>query len=268
MALIAIHTRKRDLRRRFTGVLERRHEVAGTPSWQGFRRLVRERPVTAGIAELGSVGESGGSAVGRLLRLRSSFPGLGLVVLVRRHRDPAVLFRLGTTGVRNVVLLGVEGVDRFLERSVNRSLERGAAARVTRALSPHLPVRELEAVRTALNGVHHRWSAGEFAAAVGLSRPFLSECLKEQGLPSAGRLLLWTRLLHAGYWLGDPGRTGESVSRQLEYANGSTFRRALRGYTGATPTEVVESGGFGFVLRRFLDRCEFDGRLPDRFSAA
>lgn len=267
MALIAIHGRERALRQRFGRVLERRHEVAETPSWEGFRRLVRERPVTAGITELGSTAGPG-SALGRLLRFRTSFPGLGLVVLVRRHRDPSVLFRLGSTGVRNVVLLGVEGVERFLERSVDQALERGAAALTTRAVSPCLPARELNAVRTALDGVHHRWSAGEFAAAVGLSRPFLSECLKEHGLPSTGRLLLWTRLLHAGYWLTDPGRTGESVSRQLEYANGSTFRRALRSYTGATPTEVVESGGFRFVLRRFLDRCELDDRVHGRFSAA
>ena len=63
------------------------------------------------------------------------------------------------------------------------------------------------------------------------------------------------RRVVAGCWLSEPGRTGESVSRQLEYANGSTFRRALRNYVGATPTEVREEGGLSLVLSRFLNRC-------------
>lgn len=268
MALTALHARSRTLRRRFASVLESDHEVAESASWKGFRRLVRERPATVGVVELGSVG-TGGSAVGRLRRFRSSFPGLGLVVLIQQHRDPGVLFRLGSVGIRNVLLLDVDGVDRFLVRSVGRALERGVTSLVTRAVSAYLPVRELEAVRAALDGVHRRWSAEEFAGHVGLTRPFLSECFKEWGLPSVGRLLLWTRLLHAGYWLPDPGRTGESVSRQLEYSNGSAFRRALRNRTGATPTEVVEAGGFPFVLRHFLDACGFDAEARKRrFSAA
>lgn len=268
MGLIAIHARDRQLRRHFSEALKPAHETVGSPSWDGFRRLVRERPTIAGVADLASLG-GGESAVGRLLRFRSSFPGLGLVVVVQRHRDPVVLFRLGTMGIQNVVLMDVDGVDRFLPRSVGRALERGVTARVSRAVSAYLPPRQLMAVRIGLDGIHRQWSAEEFADEVGLSRPFLSECLKEGGLPSAGHFLLWTRLLHAGYWLPDPGRTAESVSRQLEYSNGSAFRRALRKRTRATPTEVVESGGFSFVLRHFLDACDFESSAGGRrFSVA
>ena len=90
---------------------------------------------------------------------------------------------------------------------------------------------------------------------MGLSRPHLSVCLKEFGLPSAGHLMGWVRLLHAGRWLSDPGRSAESVSRQLDYSSGAAFRRALRAYVGATPSRVAEGGGLGFVLERFLRRC-------------
>jgi AraC-like DNA-binding protein len=61
--------------------------------------------------------------------------------------------------------------------------------------------------------------------------------------------------MHAGLWLSEPGRTGESVSRQLEYSSGAAFRRALKHYTGATPTETVERGGLDFVLSCFLRAC-------------
>jgi AraC-like DNA-binding protein len=128
---------------------------------------------------------------------------------------------------------------------------------VARALSPYLPRRELEAVRIAMEGVHHRWSADTFARVVGLSRPFLSERLKACCLPSAGHLLIWARLLHAGFWLEEPGRTGESVSRQLEYSSGAAFRRVLKLYTGATPGEVIEGGGLHFVMARFQETCGF-----------
>lgn len=270
MGLAAIYARDRGWRTQLSRTLQERHDTAGSASWSGFQRLVLERPVTAAVVDLESLGGSG-SAVGTLLRFRSRYPGLGLVVLVRRHRDPGLLFRLGTVGIHNLLLVDVEGVDRTLRRSVSRALERGVASLVTRAVSSYLPARELGALRLALDGVHRRWSAEEFAAEVGLSRPFLSECLRECGLPTTGHLLLWTRLLHAGYWLSDPGRTAESVSRQLEYCDGSAFRRALRNRTGSTPTELIRAGGFSFVLRRFLDACGFgrgDEALRRRFSAA
>lgn len=256
MALIAVHARDRGLRHRIVAVLGGDHELAGSPSWEGFERMVRERPATVGVVDLASL-RRGRGAVGPLLRFRARFQGLGLVLLVQRHRDPVVLFRLGSTGIQNLVLMEQEGLGHFLPKSVGRALERGAASLVTRAVSAYLPGREFRAVRTALDGVHRRWSAEEFAEVVGLSRPFLSECFKEWGLPSVGHFLLWTRLLHAGYWLTDRGRTAESVSRQLEYSSGAAFRRALKHYTGATPTEVVEAGGFSFVLRHFLDACSF-----------
>ncbi len=256
MALITVFARDRGLRGRVAEVLDEDHTVAGSPSWSSFARLVRERPATAGVVDLGSL-PSGAGAVGPLVRFRTRFPGLGLVVLVHQERDPVVLFRLGGTGIQNVVLLGHESMSRVLPKSVGRALDRGVASLVSRAVSAYLPAREFRAVRRGLDGIHEHWSAKEFSAEIGLSRPFLSECFKEWGLPSVGHFLLWTRLLHAGYWLTDPGRTAESVSRQLEYSSGAAFRRALKHYTGETPTGVIERGGFSFVLRHFLDACSF-----------
>lgn len=270
MGLAAIYAKDRSWRARLAGSLDECHDTAGSPSWTGFQRLVLERPVTAAVVDLESLGRSG-SAVGTLLRFRSRFPGLGLVVLVHRRRDPGLLFRLGTVGIHNLLLVEVEGVEGSVERSVARALDRGVASLVTRAVSSYLPARELGVLRLALDGVHRRWSAEEFADEVGLSRPFLSECLRGCGLPTTGHLLLWTRLLHAGYWLSDPGRTAESVSRQLEYCDGSAFRRALRNRTGSTPTELIRAGGFSYVLRCFLDACGFgrgEDALRRRFSAA
>ena len=161
----------------------------------------------------------------------------------------------------NLVLLSMGGLEWELRRWVARVGLKGVTSTVLRSLSPFVPTRELNAVRTAVDGVHHDWSAEEFADVVGLSRPFLSERFKRCGLPSAGHLLVWVRLMHAAQWLPDPGRTGQSVSRQLTYSSGAAFRKALRNYVGGTPTQVAENGGLSYVLGRFMAACGFVGRL-------
>lgn len=265
MAFVALLTRDRALRGLVERTVEGAHSIAGTPSWQGLGRTVRERPVTLAVLDVSTL-PGDRPLESAIAELRSSFPNLGLILLASRHQNPVSLFHLGRAGIPHLILLGVEELDRELPRALLRASERGASTLVARALGPYLPARELAAIRIAMNGVHHRWSAEEFAARVGLSRPFLSERLKACGLPSAGHLLVWTRLLHAGFWLAEPGRTGESVSRQLEYSSGAAFRRALRLYTGATPTKVIREGGLSFVMDRFLDACRL-GRNR-RFTAA
>jgi len=241
-------------------------EVVVASSWPGLLRLVRERPVTTSVLDAGAL-PAGKTPVQAVLDLRSRFTNLGLVILFHRHTDPVELFQLGRAGLPNLVLLEVEDLSRAVPMALQRAEERGATAMVVRAMSPYLPRRELRAVRLAMDGVHQCWSADDFASAVGLSRPFLSERLKAHHLPSAGHLLIWAKLLHAGFWLEEPGRTGESVSRQLEYSSGAAFRRSLKLYTGATPTEVAQRGGLRLVLERMFDACGL-APIRNRVTAA
>jgi AraC-like DNA-binding protein len=256
MSFLALYSRDRGLGGALERLLADQHALARTPSWPGLVRMVRDRPITMALVDLA---ERSGVEEG-LLELRALFPHLGLVLMARRHDDPVALFRLGRAGIQNLILLSVESLDRELPRTLLRASEDGTAALVTRRLSAYLPRRELRVVREALVGVHRRWSADEFAARLGLSRPHLSVRLRELGLPSTGHLLTWARLLHAGRWLEEPGRTGESVSRQLEYSSGAAFRRALRHYTGATPRKVIDAGGLDFVLGRFVETCRLSPR--------
>lgn len=250
MSLLALFSRDRTL----AGTLERSlpgRSLVRSPSWPGLIRVVRERPVTMALVDLA---EAEGVEEG-LVELRAGFPFLGLVLMARRHDDPVALFRLGRAGIRNLILLSVDHLERELPRTLARAEEEGTSSLVARRLSAYLPRRELRAVRQALDDVHLRRSADDFAARIGLSRPHLSVRMKRLGLPSTGHLLTWARLMHAARWLEEPGRTGESVSRQLEYSSGAAFRRALKQYTGATPSQVTERGGLNFVIARFVERC-------------
>jgi AraC-like DNA-binding protein len=253
MALLAVLASDRRLELCLTELLEPKHSLALGHSWGGLNRVIRERPVTAAIIDLEAVARY--PSVERVLAgLRMRFPHLGLILLLQKDRDPFTLFRLGRAGIRDLVLLPVAELEHGLARCVARAGEGGATSFVVRGLSRFLPRREVRTAFLAMDSVHQRWSAEEVAEEVGLTRPYISECFKRVGLPSLGHFLLWTKLLHAGHWLEEPGRTGESVGRQLEYSSGAAFRRALKSYTGATPTQIREGGGIRLVFRRFLTR--------------
>jgi AraC-like DNA-binding protein len=261
MALVTLLTRDRKVEQAAVATLEGIHRVPRIATWSKLLWWVREHPATCVVAD--------GAALPRrhpgmaLRGFMDLFPSVPVVVVAPEAIGGGALFRLGREGLTDLVLVPLDGMAGALPRVVHRSLARGSTdGLVTRAISPSLPRRELEAVRLAMEAVQQGWDTDDFAGRAGLSRAHLSVLLRARGLPSAGRLLTWARMLHAGRWLCDPGRTAESVSRQLSYANGATFRRALRNYVGATPTGLIEDGGVMKVLERFVQECDL--HLPPR----
>jgi len=260
MPFLALLTRDVEVERAVRRPLHDHHLVARAGGWDRLLHLIRERPVTCALLDETALPRAGGAA-GAVAELRSDFPSLALILIARPEMDPFDLLQLGRAGVDQLILVRVDDLERDVGEVVGKALSRSTEALVARAISPYLPGRALGTVRLSLEGAQHGWSAGGLASTAGFSRPHLSVCLKAVGLPSVGHLLVWARLLHAARWLTDPGRSAESVSRQLDYSSGAAFRRALRSYTGATPTEVIEAGGLSFLLDRFLARC---GVGPER----
>ncbi|MDZ7779234.1 MAG: helix-turn-helix domain-containing protein [Gemmatimonadota bacterium] len=258
MALIAMLTRVRETNEAVTHVLGREHEIVRAATWSRLVWSLHERPVTVAVLD--------GAALARIhperaiVELRRRYPSLGIVVLARDVTDAGTWFRLGRAGLSDLVILPLDGMAPALPRAIRNALDGSTASVVERVVSPSLPRRERNAVRWTLEGVQRGWDTDEVCARAGLTRPHMSVCLRAHGLPSVGRLLTWVRMLHAGRWLSDPGRTGESVSRQLGYANGATFRRALRNYVGATPSEVAALGGLLPVLECFVQACDLEVR--------
>lgn len=266
MALLALLTRDGEVEGTVRRQLEPRHAVARIGGWDRFMLTLRERPVTGAVVDEAYLPLPEHPA-GHVAELRRRFPSVALVWLARPACEPMRLLQLGRAGVHHLLIARLDDLSAELPGCVARSLSGATEPLVTRHISPYLPPRALTAARLALDGVHRHLSAEGLADLMGLSRPHLSVGLRDAGLPSAGHLLVWARLLHAGRWLLDPGRSAESVSRQLDYANGATFRRALRRYVGATPTQVVAGGGLALVLERFLRRCGL-GRPGTGRSAA
>lgn len=267
MPLLTVLTRDAAIRAAVDAPPGGRLSVAGARSWLRLLRLVRERPVTAVVIDSGALPYDlePDNAVRELGRL---FPSLSTVFVARPELDPWALLGLGRAGIENLMLLQLDELPVELPRAVRRAAAVDTASQVTRIIGGRLPRRELAAVRAALDGVQLGWSADDLARALGVTRAHLSVRLRSVGLPSAGHLLTWAKMLHAGRWLGEPGRTAQSVSRQLEYSSGAGFRRALHNYVGGTPSWVKEAGGFRFVLGRFLDVSGLGDSLRDGRSVA
>jgi AraC-like DNA-binding protein len=267
MALVTVLTRDREVLQAVLSPLLEEHSVAATRSWERLSWLVRERPATAVVLDSGAL-PAHLTEDAAVSELRRRYPSVATLFVVGPGADPVSLFRLGRAGLGSLVLLPVDRLAGEIARAMRTALLSGTGSLVLRAVTTYVPARESLALRMALEGVQRGWSTEDLAARLGITRPHLSVRLKDAGLPSAGHLLIWTKLLHAGRWLTDPGRSAESVSRQLEYSSGAAFRRVLRTYLGATPTQVKEEGGLRLVLRRFLDACGLgDSVVLDRSVA-
>jgi AraC-like DNA-binding protein len=230
-------------------------------------RVVRELPVVSVIVDSDAVTD-GWEAEALIHEVSRRFPSLGIVLIARPTLSPVVLLHLGRQRIGGLRVLRFGELDRGLVPNLVRAAGRGVRSRVMRSVGNQLMASERAVLTTALDAALLGWGADELAAASGWTRAHLGVRLREAKLPPPGRLLLWARLLHAAQWISEPGRTAQSVSRQLGYANGATFRRALRNYLGRTPTQLVAEGGFEVALARFLDVCGLDDSLRLRRSVA
>lgn len=261
MASITLLTRDRVIETAAAYTLRPDHGVARVATWSKLVWWTREQPATCTIVDGATLPRR--SPEHALQEFGRLYPSVPLILVAREGMAAHALFHLGRSGLSNLVLLPFDGLALELPRVIRAALaDRSTATLVTRVVSPSLPRRELRAVRLAVEAPLHGWDTDELAGRVGLTRAHLSVLLRARGLPSAGHLLTWARMLHAGVWLTDPGRTAESVSRQLAYSSGAAFRRALRNYVGATPTQVVEQGGITKVLERFVQACDLP--MPPR----
>lgn len=267
MALIPVLSPDPRLTRLVSDATSERFGVARASSWDRLLWLVRERPATAVVLDSAGFPDAP-EADERIVDLRRRFPSLACVVVFRPGTDRVMLLRLGRAGIPDLEVVPGEDISTDVARAIARASRRGARSIVLRAVGMRIRLPERQIIRAALDGALLGWKSDDLAQWAGWTRPHLSVRLKDQGLPSTGQLLLWAKLLHAGQWLTEPGRSAESVARQLEYSNGPVFRRALRNYLGATPTEVVSAGGLSFVLDRFLDVCGLGDSVRDTLSVA
>ncbi|MEM7415415.1 MAG: helix-turn-helix domain-containing protein [Gemmatimonadota bacterium] len=266
MALITVLSRNPDV----VAAVEHFRPVAPVTvarGWERMEALVLTRPVTDVIFDGASFERS--DDVGRLLAdFHQDFPSVGLTYVDHGQLDGQNFLTAGLIGREGLSFGSYGDVRAGVRQGLTRSAIRSPTGMLLRAVGNRTPRFGRETLRAAMFAATLGWPSDRFARHVGYTRPHLSSLLRATRLPSPGQLLTWAKLLHAGHWLCDPGRTGQSVAAQLDYANGATFRRALRTYVGLTPTQVVALGGFDAVCRVFLDVTGLADSVEDGLSAA
>lgn len=250
LALLAVLQHDARSRARLASALGREHALVACASWDELCCVVAERPVEACIVD--PYGPHSPVPLPVVKRLRQRHPALAVIVYADFCGRELHLFHLGRLGVNAIIMAGRDDSTPTLRAIVAAALAESVAALMAAALNGRVPERELLAARWAVEHAHEGPRVKDLAAAFGVSRSTLNARLRAARLPSAGRLLIWGKLLRAARWLEEPGRTVEAIAYRLGYGNAAGFRRALRRRAGATPSEVTRCGGVRFVLDAFM----------------
>lgn len=237
------------------------HEVVFASDWDDLHQRVGLRP--AGVAVVDPYG-SGSDGMDRCAGFHHRFPSVALLPYAEfsPRRVPDVL-RLAGLGVRQLVVRGQDDGPDELSRRVRSAGADGLCGAVLRALGGAVPPSLAPLVCHLLQHTGAPLCPDQ-AARVSFCHPkTLRAHLRVARLPSLNRLIVWTRLFHAAYLLGEDDRSVESVALALDFPSVGALRVQLRRYAGVCPQQVREGGGLAPLLRAFLAQ-----RPPERRKTA
>ena len=223
------------------------HDVVAVSSWNVLRDVVR----TSG-AEVAVVDPSVESTPPA-----SGVPALGIDVVeciaaivpvvvyaVLTPRTARFMSHTNASAVRQLVLHGIDDDPERL-RQIIEGL--GASAADTALVRPIIAALSASgappalgaAIRLLFRTPRRFRSAADLAAASGLSRRWVNECLAAAGLAPARVLVIAARVWRAYHDLQIPGASVSAVASRLAYPDIKSFRRHARSCTGIPPSEWI-----------------------------
>lgn len=217
-------------------------------------RVVRERPVDAVLV---SVHECRAEQADVLDSLVRGFPEVPTVALVTKHDPalPALLLRLGATGVRQVVDVTSPAGWGQLRRVVAEPTSR-STARILAGLFDCLPelASDTRLFLETLVRLAPSTPAVRSLATHSHTRPStLMSRFHRAGLPSPKMYLAAVRLLYAAHFFEWDGLSIADVAYRLEYSSPQSFGRHLRAMMGITPGEFRRRFPFALAMNRFVE---------------
>ena len=236
---------------RLIEALGEEHVILACPGWDRLRDLLGSHRVDGCILDLERSGRD--DALRPLEEIRLGHPGLAVVVYTDFHGRELDLFLLGRLGVDGVVLAGREDDSSLIRQVVDRALASALAGWVVARLGGRLDPVGVAALRWAVEHARDTPDVARFSEAVGMSPRVLNVRLRSAGLPSAGRILLWGRLLRCAGMMRGRAATLETVAYRLGYSSASALRRAMRQQARLTPSEFSTSLGVEYVVEAFLE---------------
>jgi AraC-like DNA-binding protein len=227
------------------------HELVYATSWRELSELLRQRPVTAAIADIHAEPRKDG--VLRIYRIVEGFPFTP--VIAWGELDGRDLYRLGKAGAADVILSRDADNTQQVTDILNGALAHGIPHLVETGLHDRLEPEARALVSFAAERIPSRIQVPDLAAAHDTSVSTLERRCERWGIPTPGRLLLWLRVLYGLRWLAEPGRSLESIAHQLGYSSGAAFRRAIQATLGVRGAPLRTPRSFHAALNRFLAEC-------------
>ncbi|HYT04839.1 MAG TPA: AraC family transcriptional regulator [Gemmatimonadales bacterium] len=209
-------------------------------------RLLHQRLVDAVVLDVKAAPEAA-------LALTARFPRIPMFVLSAFRPDDGPLLRLcHAAGVAGIL---VEGVDNAIAGEWVAARTAQAARREALADAPRLlrltDRLQLAAWEEVLRCVGGPTKTAHVAAALRVTREYLSREFAAGGAPNLKRVIDLARTAWAADLLGNPGYTVRAVVNVLGYASPSHLAGAARRVADATPQELRDVGPRG-VLARFI----------------
>lgn len=203
-------------------------------------------------------------AVSQIRDLRRRYPELAIVAYAEFQGEEEELYRFGGLGVNGVLPAGRFDDPTAIRTAVDRALAAARAAQVAAALTDAHGELGARAVAWTIEHAGENPTPSRLAEALGFTTHTLAGALKRAGLPPAGRLVLWGRLLLAGAYLGRDGHTVEEAAFMVGYSTANSLGRALKRETGAPPSEVARKGGLAYVQKVLFPGAVTRRRSPSR----
>ncbi len=198
-----------------------------------------------------------------LLRIRRLFPSVPVIALfvndVSSHR---ATLQLGAVGVEELIVVQQRVCPDSLLLALTRVHATGVAVRLWKHCNLRLPEAAVPLLKCALRLAHAPLTAVQLAANQGWHERTLRKYCVEHDLPSPQWITGWARLLIAGHYLEDPGRTIQAVAEMLRFASASAMRNQLRRYSSLAPSELRARGALS-ILTNVLEQ-QVRGQMPPR----
>jgi hypothetical protein len=233
---------------------------------RGWGELTAEGAASPLCVALVDPYHGGTLAAGEIRRLRERVPLMEVLAYADFSGRPASdAFALAQLGVRAVMSLGADDTPAALRECIAAHVNATALDALVRRVGEAVPPRVASWLVPALRSPTTPSSAVGLARVARCSPRTLRRALCASGLPPAGELLAWRRLLHAARLMEDCHRSVDGVARALGCCDGSALRKCLRTLTGLRPAELIARGGLHLLADLFLERCGLE--RPERRPA-
>ncbi len=247
---------------RLSSALRAEHDVRVVHSWDEAHAAVADGEVHVCVVDADHPTRD--AAKREIAAFCHRHPSVATVAFADASVDPDY-YLLGGLGVDGLILANQGEGD--IRDTVTRAIRGALAREVLRRLGGPPTGFAAKVLRWALEHGGSEAGADDMAIALDMSPATLQRMLRQEGLPSAGRLLLWGRILMAAHHLSRDHRGVEATAYRVGYSSAAAFARAARQLTGMSPSQMSAPEGFQRVLDAFVRELRGGGShsSPRRF---